>query len=295
MLHVLQLKHHVPYDWPAMLAFLSARAIAGIERVWGDSYARTIAIDGIHGVVIVRPVGGDALEVEISIAPGVATDEIVDRLRRLFDLDVDPAPVGVHLSGDPLLAPLVAARPGLRVPGAWDGFELAIRAVLGQQITVRAAARLAGALVETCGERLRVDLAFDGLSHVFPDAQRVASAQSLMLGMPRARIDTVRAVAHAYASDLVLRSTNSDRAAYLDRLRAIRGVGEWTVQYIAVRALRDADAFPAGDVALRRAASQRLGRDVSARELEALSARWRPWRAYAAQHLWSGLSAAIYS
>jgi 3-methyladenine DNA glycosylase/8-oxoguanine DNA glycosylase len=278
-----------------MLAFLAARAIPGVERVWGDSYARTIAVDDIHGVVIVKPVRADALEVEIGMAPGVAIDAIVARLRRLFDLDVDPAPVGVHLSADPLLSPLVAARPGLRVPGAWDGFELAMRAVLGQQVTVRAAARLAGALVENCGEPLRVDSALDGLSHVFPDAQRVASAQSLMLGMPRARIDAVRAVAHAYASDPVLRSTDPDRAVYRDRLRAIRGVGEWTVQYIALRGLRDADAFPAGDVALRRAAAQRLGRDVSARELEILSARWRPWRAYAAQHLWSGLSAAIYS
>ena len=220
---------------------------------------------------------------------------IVARLQRLFDLAARPSVIGAHLSTDHLLAPLVAARPGLRVPGAWDGFELAVRAVLGQQITVRAAARLAGALVETCGQRLRIKPPVDGLTHVFPDAQRVASAAALVLPMPRARIDTLRAIASAYASVATLRSTNRDPAAYLARLRAIRGVGEWTLQYIALRELRDPDAFPAGDVALRRAVSARLGREVSARELLEVSERWRPWRAYAAQHLWVGLAAALYS
>jgi 3-methyladenine DNA glycosylase/8-oxoguanine DNA glycosylase len=292
---VLELKHQTPYDWPAMLAFLSARAIPGVERIAGDRYARTIAVDGTHGAVIVTPARADALQVEIHTASRSAIPQIVDRLQRLFDLAADLAVIGAHLSTDDLLAPLVAARPGLRVPGAWDGFELAVRAVLGQQITVRAAARLAGALVETCGERLRIEPPLDGLTHVFPDAQVVASAPAMVLPMPRARIDTLRAIASAYASDPVLRAPNPDGFAYLARLGALRGVGEWTLQYIALRELRDPDAFPSGDVALRRAASARVGRHVSTRELLELSGRWRPWRAYAAQHLWTGLAAALYS
>jgi 3-methyladenine DNA glycosylase/8-oxoguanine DNA glycosylase len=278
-----------------MLAFLSARAIPGVERVTGDGYARAIALDGVQGAVIVRPVRSDALEVDVRLQKRELVPKVVDRLRRLFDLAADPLVIGAHLSTDPLLAPLVAARPGLRVPGAWDGFELAVRAVLGQQITVRAAARLAGGLVESCGERLQAEPPVEGLTHVFPDAHRVASAAALSLPMPRARIDTLRALASAFTTDATLQSTDRDPTAYLERLRAIRGIGEWTLQYVALRALRDPDAFPSGDVALRRAVSLRLGRDVSSRELLTLSERWRPWRAYAAQHLWSGLAAAIYS
>jgi AraC family transcriptional regulator of adaptative response / DNA-3-methyladenine glycosylase II len=278
-----------------MLAFLSARAIPGVERVSGESYARTIALDGMQGAVIVGPVRADAVGVEIRFPGRDVVPQVVDRLQRLFDLAADPTIIGAHLSTDSLLAPLVAARPGLRVPGAWDGFELAVRAVLGQQITVRAAARLAGVLVESCGERLQMEPRFEGLTHVFPDAHRVASADPLALPMPRARIDTVRAIASAYATDPALQSTDRDPTRYLAHLRAIRGIGEWTLQYVALRALRDPDAFPAGDVALRRAVTLRLGREVSSRELLTMSGRWRPWRAYAAQHLWAGLAAAIYS
>ena len=290
-----ELKHQAPYDWPAMLAFLAARAIPGVERVIGDYYARTIALDGVHGAVIVRSVRADALGVDILLSRRDVIPRVVDRLQRLFDLDADPTIIGAHLSMDSLLASLVAARPGLRVPGAWDGFELAVRAVLGQQITVRAAARLAGVLVESCGERLQVELPVEGLTHLFPDAQRVASAEALALPMPRTRIDTLRAIASAYATDPTVQSPVRDPAAYIERVGAIRGIGEWTLQYIALRALRDPDAFPAGDVALRRAVALRVGREVSPRELLTMSERWRPWRAYAAQHLWAGLAAAIYS
>jgi AraC family transcriptional regulator of adaptative response / DNA-3-methyladenine glycosylase II len=294
-LTVLELRHQAPYDWSAMLAFLSARAIPGVECVVDDRYARTIAAGGVHGAVIVRPVRADALGVEIFLSRRDVVPQVVERLQRLFDLAADPTVIGAHFSTDTLLAPLVAARPGLRVPGAWDGFELAMRAVLGQQITVRAAARLAGVLVGSCGEPLRVELPVEGLTHVFPDAQRVASSDALMLPMPRARIETIRATASAYASDATLQSPVRDPAVYIERLRTVRGIGEWTLQYISLRALRDPDAFPSGDVALRRAVSLRLGRDVSSRELLTISERWRPWRAYAAQHLWAGLSAAIYS
>ena len=292
---MLELTHQTPYDWPAMLAFLSARAIPGVERVSGESYARTIALDGVQGGVIVRPVRADALGADIRLSRRDVVPRVVDRLQRLFDLAADPTVIGAHLSTDSLLAPLAAARPGLRVPGAWDGFELAVRAVLGQQITVRAAARLAGVLLESCGERLQVEPPIEGLTHAFPAAQRVASTDTQSLPMPRARIDTLRAIASAYATDPALRSPVQDPAAYIERLRAIRGIGEWTLQYIALRALRDPDAFPSGDVALRRAVALRLGREVSSRELLTMSERWRPWRAYAAQHLWAGLAAAIYS
>jgi AraC family transcriptional regulator, regulatory protein of adaptative response / DNA-3-methyladenine glycosylase II len=281
----LLLRYQPPYDWPAMLEFLRRRAISGIERVTANCYARTLQLDGAAGTVVVRPGDGHALRATLRFPKLSALPMIIARLRRVFDLAADPAPIAAHLAKDPALAPLVKARPGLRVPGAWDGFELAIRAVLGQQITVVAAARLAGRLVTAHGERLAEP---DGdLTHVFPRPEALARADLTSLGMPRSRATALSAVAAAAVADAHLFDATCGLDDAVARLRSIRGVGEWTAQYIALRQLREPDAFPAADIGLMRAMASRDGRTHSSSELLDRANPWRPWRAYAAQHLWA--------
>jgi AraC family transcriptional regulator of adaptative response / DNA-3-methyladenine glycosylase II len=286
----LLLRYQPPYDWPGMLEFLRLRAIPGIERVAGSCYSRTIQLDGRQGIVSVRPGADSALRATIRFPKLSALPGIIARLRRVFDLVADPLPISAHLAKDPALARLVAARPGLRVPGAWDGFELAIRAVLGQQISVAAAVSLAGRLVAAHGQPLTEP--GRGLTHVFPGAEVLARADLTTLGLPRSRAAALSAVAAAVVADpdVLCASRGLDEA--IERLRSIPGVGEWTAHYIALRQLREPDAFPAGDVGLVRALAHLEGRRRSPRELTARAERWRPWRAYAAQHLWVSLGAA---
>ena len=286
----LLLRYQPPYDWPSMLAFLRRRAIAGVERVPPEEYARTLRLGGAHG-----DRGGaarrrrHALRVTVRFAKLSALPTVIARVRRVFDLAADPVPITAHLAKDPALAPLVSARPGLRVPGAWDGFELAIRAVLGQQITVAAAASLAGRLVAAHGEILAEP---DGtLTHAFPTPEALAKADLAALGMPRARAAALSAVAAAALADPHLFEATSDLDQAIKRLRAIRGVGEWTAQYIALRQLREPDAFPAADLGLLRAMAHQDGHAHSSAELLDRARPWRPWRAYAAQHLWASSEA----
>ncbi len=281
----LLLRYKPPYDWPAMMRFLEQRAIAGVEWVDGQRYLRTIALEGVHGQISIQPAAGHALRASIRIAKLATLPNIIARLRRQFDLAADPLSIAAHLKTDPLLAPLLKQRPGLRVPGAWDGFELAIRAVLGQQITVAAAMRLAGRLVAAYGE----PLATPGphLTHVFPTPAALAAADLTALGLPRSRATTLNRVAAAAIADPDLFGARSDLEEAIGKLRSIRGVGEWTAQYIALRQLREPDAFPAADVGLMRALTGESGERPSAPELLARAQAWRPWRAYAAQHLWA--------
>lgn len=284
----LLLPYKPPYDWQAMLEFLRRRAIAGIESIGDDSYSRSIALDGATGMVTVRPAEQpDALHVAVKFPRLAALPAIIARLRRVFDLAADPQAIAAHLKKDPALAPLVERRPGLRVPGSWDGFELAIRAVLGQQVTVAAAARLAGRLVAHYGVPLAG--ASTGPTHTFPTPETIAAADLATLGMPRSRALALSAVAAAALANPRLFDARDTLEAAVAQLRAIRGIGEWTAQYIALRQLREPDAFPAADVALVRAISQLENCSYSARQLVDRSSIWRPWRAYAAQHLWSSL------
>jgi AraC family transcriptional regulator, regulatory protein of adaptative response / DNA-3-methyladenine glycosylase II len=282
---VLLLRYHPPYDWAAMLEFLRRRAIAGIECLGTDRYARTVELDGAHGTVTVERGAGNALRATVRFPKLSALPAIIARVRRVFDLAADPVPIAEHLAKDPALAPLVEARPGLRVPGAWDGFELAIRAVLGQQITVTAAATLAGRLVAAHGQRLAN--ADSQLTHVFPRPAALASADLTSLGMLRSRATALSAVAAAAVADPHLFDANCGLEDAVKRLRSIRGVGEWTAQYIALRQLREPDAFPAADIGLLRAIAGREMRRPSSSELLDRANAWRPWRAYAAQHLWA--------
>ncbi len=284
----LRLAYRPPYDWNAMLSFLALRAIPGVEAVSEGVYARSIALNGDHGAIFVEPDKGAFARATIRFPRLAALPAIIARIRRVFDLAADPLTIDAHLAEDSVLAPLVASRPGLRVPGAWDGFELAVRAILGQQITVSAARRLAGHLAAAHGKSLedaRANAA--GVTHVFPDPVQLAAADLSTVGMPRARIRALESLAQAVVTDPLLFSAHQSLDEAIARLRALNGVGEWTAQYIAMRQLREPDAFPVGDVGLLRALADADGHRPTAAELLARAERWRPWRAYAVLHLWA--------
>jgi len=290
---VLRLPYRRPYDWANMLAFLRERAVPGVELVQDNAYYRTIEIDRTLGSIAVKNLPGrQSLEVTILFPDIRALPAIVARVRRSFDLGADIERIEQHLSADPALARLVTQRPGLRAPGGWDGFEVAVRAVLGQQISVAAARRLAQRLVELHG--CRVSKAFrihPSLSHAFPNAQRLASAAELGLAIPKARLLTLKAVAEAAAANPNLFHPFGGVDEAVARLKTIRGIGEWTANYIAIRALRESDAFPAADLGLLRGAASMSGSKVDPARLLIRAESWRPWRAYAAQHLWAAAGA----
>jgi AraC family transcriptional regulator of adaptative response / DNA-3-methyladenine glycosylase II len=282
-----RLRYRPPYDWGAMLAHLEARAIEGVEEVTGGAYRRTVAIGPQLASVEVRHEPARSSLTVTARFPGERSlPSVLSRVRRMFDVDADIGAIAAHLSCDPSLAPLVAARPGLRVPGGWDGFELAVRAVLGQQVSVVAARRLAGHLVALCGLAVPKASRPSALSQIFPSPERVAAFDLGALGMPEARRATLKALAEATLEDPDLFGPKGGLEKAIARLRAIRGVGEWTAQYIALRALRETDAFPASDVGLLRAAAVGGVRPTPP-ELLRRAEPWRPWRAYAAQHLWA--------
>ncbi|MCU1763491.1 DNA-3-methyladenine glycosylase 2 family protein [Pseudomonas sp. 14P_8.1_Bac3] len=282
----LSLAFEPPYDWPAMLDFLAARAVAGMEKVADGVYSRSIGLDGVHGVFSIELASGNALDVLLDFPAPAAVPEIVTRLRRMFDVDADLPVIHRQLQADPLMARLIAERPGLRVPGAWDGLELAIRAVLGQQITVGAAIRLAGKLVAQYGQPLASG--WPGITHVFPEAGVLAVADLATLGMPKSRGRTLSGVAQALLDDPLLFAPGREDG--VARLLALHGVGDWTAQYIALRQLREGDAFPSGDVGLMKALAALEGGPVMAKVLMARAEAWRPYRGYAAQVLWTSLS-----
>ncbi len=269
----LRLDYRPPLEWRALLDFLGKRALAGVEAVEGDTYTRRWRHGEHVGTIRVRETTEDApLVAEISVSLAPVLMPIVAGLRRLFDLDAHPAAIAEHLSKDPLLRPLVRARPGLRVPGAFDGYEVAVRALLGQQVSVAAATTLAGRLVAKCGGALP---AADVLA-----AMRVDDVASI--GLPKKRAAALITLADAIARRAVVLEPGVDPEATLAALQDLPGIGPWTAHYLGMRALGWPDALPAGDLVLR----QRLDLP-NARAVEARAERWRPWRAYAAMHLWT--------
>jgi AraC family transcriptional regulator of adaptative response / DNA-3-methyladenine glycosylase II len=280
-----------PYDWDGILSFLRARAIPGVESVSDGRYARTIGIGGERGVVVVEPAEKNCLKATVRVANLRILPAVIARIRRVFGLAADPVAIGAHLSQDPALAPYVAARPGLRVPGAWDGFELAVRAILGQQISVAAATRLAGQIAALFGEKITT---FDhDLTHVFPTARQLAEADLAVIGMPNPRRLALSSLAAAVAADPDIFGPRRSLDEAITQLRSLAGIGEWTAQYIAMRELREPDAFPAADIGLLRAMRDRNGVRPSPAALLTHAEQWRPWRAYAALHLWAADSHAI--
>jgi AraC family transcriptional regulator of adaptative response / DNA-3-methyladenine glycosylase II len=280
----LRLGYRPPYDWDSILSFFAARTIPGVELVENGRYRRTIMLDGARGCVEVSR-GDNCLVARIRLPRVRALLSVVGRLRRMFDLDADVEAIGAHLAKDEGLAPLVALRPGLRTPGAWDPFEHAVRAIFGQQITVSGARTLAGKLVRLAGSPVPEEKSGDSaLTHLFPTPQQIATADFSNFGMPQARVNALLGLARAANSDPALFDTARNDATA--RLLALPGFGPWTVQYWSLRALRDSDAFPAADVGLLRAMTTN-GKRLSPAALEARAEAWRPWRAYAAQHLWT--------
>jgi AraC family transcriptional regulator of adaptative response / DNA-3-methyladenine glycosylase II len=291
----LKLPYRPPLDWSLMIAWLGPRAIPGVEAVEGLRYRRTIAEDGHHGTVEIAPAPDNGSYLLATIRfPVVATlGGIVARLKRQFDLDADISAIDVQLGADPLLAPLVAARPGLRVPGAWDPFELAARAMLGQQVSVAAATTLAGRVAAIYGTELRMPDGAPppiGLTHVFPAPAALVAADPGRLRIPGARAAALAGLAAAIVAEPDLLRPLRPLDETVERLCRLPGIGPWTANYVAMRALREPDAFPAADLGLRKAASD-SAEMISTKALEVLAEAWRPWRAYAAIHLWHRLSA----
>jgi AraC family transcriptional regulator of adaptative response / DNA-3-methyladenine glycosylase II len=263
------------------LRFLGARSIPDVERVDGQGYTRTVALPSGPAALAVYVVRGrNELRLRVAGAPATALLPLTARVRRVFDLASDPATIVAALGSDPLLGPLVRRRPGLRIPGSWDAFECAVRAVAGQQVSVAAGRTFATRLVERAGARLARPM--DGLTRLFPTPAALAAADLAGLGLVPARARAIGALARAVADGRVALDGPADevRAA----LAGLPGVGEWTAEYVALRALGEPDAFPAPDLVLRRVAGD--GRTLSARALAARAEAWRPWRGYAAVHLW---------
>jgi AraC family transcriptional regulator of adaptative response / DNA-3-methyladenine glycosylase II len=282
----LLLPYRPPYDWAAIIRFLTARAITGLEVVTSRSYSRAVEFDGAIGSIhITHAPDQSSLRVTVRFPRLNALPTIIARLRRQFDLGAEPMAIASALSSDSILAPLVLARPGLRVPGGWDGFEIAVRAVLGQQITVKAATKLATRIVATLGTLLAEEIGSVGLTHVFPCPQQFNAETLRGLGMTRARAASLAGVAEAVIADPRLFEPRRDLAEAVARLRDLAGIGEWTAQYIALRAMGESDAFLAADAALQRKFAN-YGRRPSVPQLLARAEHWRPWRAYAMLHLW---------
>lgn len=280
----LRLAYRPPFDWRGMLRFLGARTLAGVERVAGDEYLRTVRLGDRQGWLrVTHHPERRALVAELSRTLLPVLPALLGRLRHLFDLAARPDVIAAQLGGDPLLAGTVARNPGLRVPGAFDGFELAVRAILGQQVTVKGATTLAGRFTGAFGEPIVTP--HGGLDRLSPTPRRIADASEeevASLGIVRARARSIIAVAREVASGRLTIEAGADPERTMAQLVALPGIGAWTAHYIAMRALRWPDAFPREDLVLRKV----LGGATPARA-EELSRSWSPWRSYATLYLWS--------
>ena len=281
----LQMAYRPPFDWAGMMRFVAARALKGVEWIHDEAYYRTAQLGGHTGWLGVRHVPDKRiLLVELTHSLTPVLPAVLGRLRHAFDLSARPDVIAAKLGETALLADVVARNPGLRVPGAFDGFELAVRAILGQQVSVKAATTLAGRYVAALGEPLETPHA--GLTHVSPTAERVANAhvdELASLGLVESRARSIIALATEVAAARLRLEPGAPPDETIARLVALPGIGTWTAQYIAMRALRWPDAFPKEDLALRK----NLG-GVTAARAEAMSQAWRPWRSYATLHLWQG-------
>jgi AraC family transcriptional regulator, regulatory protein of adaptative response / DNA-3-methyladenine glycosylase II len=282
-----RLAYRKPFDWNSLLQFFALRATPGVESVSRDRYRRTASLNGSHAIIELQPDEADS-HLLLTLY-GVATAslfETVQRCRELFDLDAPVADISAVLERDRVLAGLLKKQPGIRVPGSWDGFELTVRAILGQQISVKAATTLAGRIASSYGEALVLP---DGveqgeLTRVFPTAERLLRARLENCGIIRARADTIRSVARAVIRGDLVFDASQDPEEFCEALKSIKGIGDWTAQYVAMRGLKNPDAFPASDLGLIKAIER--PRRVTPAKLLARAQEWRPWRAYAALLLW---------
>ena len=285
----LLLPYQPPWHWQQFHSHFALRAIPGLETLSADSYSRGFSIDGTPGWFRVAPLPGqNALELRCRLASPAHLDQLERRVRRMFDLDSDPETIALHLSTDKLLAPLLLRNPGLRLPVAFDPFEQAVRAIVGQQVTVKAAVTIVGRLVQRVGTPIETPETL-GISHLFPSPQALAEADLTGIGMPGKRVQCLQHFAARIADGSLKLDLQDGSAALIERLYALPGIGPWTAEYIALRAFGEADAFPASDLGLLKAPVWGT-EGIDVRRLKAHAEAWRPWRAYAAAHLWHNYS-----
>ncbi len=287
------LPYRRPYDWHALLHFFAGRATPGVERVAAGEYLRTVRVDGAAGIIRVHDVG-DALALSVQGIGTAALFPVVQRVRDLFDVDAPADDITTVLGRDRRLRSLLKSNPGVRVPGAWDGFELAVRAILGQQVSVQAATTFAGRIAERYGDplSLAVDGVQDAPDRLFPEPQRLVRARLEHLGIIRSRAQTIRDLARAVVQGDVSFDPAQTIEAFRDTLTALRGIGDWTAEYVAMRAMKYPDAFPASDLGLLRAFQSADGTRRRPAEMQARAEAWRPWRAYGALLIWGSESGA---
>ncbi len=275
----LQLGFREPFDFVSLLRFLAVRAIPGVEKVTEHSYERTIVLDNKPCRLRVTQIENkSALQLYVASAGSGHLLDVSNRVRRLFDLDADPYEVGRVLRQDPQLTPLVAELPGQRVPGCWSPFEIAVRAIVGQQVSVKGATTVMGRIAEQYGVKSEFGLSF-------PEPEVLAGLDTTTLSMPTRRAQAIKDLSVAVAAGDIRFDVDVASERLIEQLLAIKGIGPWTAQYIAMRAINDPDAFLEGDLVLEKIAQQVFG-ECTRKQLMARSERWRPWRAYAGMHLW---------
>jgi AraC family transcriptional regulator of adaptative response / DNA-3-methyladenine glycosylase II len=283
----IKLAYRPPYDWNQVSGFLQTRAIPGVEEVGPWGYRRSIRLGGKPSIVEAIPdIASDQLKVKFTFNDVGSLQSAVNKIRALFDLDVDCEPIHQQFSTDPVLAKLVKKNPGLRVPGAWDVFELSVRAILGQQISVAAASTFAGRLVKKFGHPLKFS-AHTSITHLFPLPEELANEDLTVIGLPRKRAESITGLARGFPNTMIKIDSAKNLEEVEQVLCQLPGVGPWTAQYIAMRALGYPDAFPVGDLGLIRSLKA-LNPKADSNALSKHAERWRPWRAYAAMHLWTG-------
>jgi AraC family transcriptional regulator of adaptative response / DNA-3-methyladenine glycosylase II len=287
----LSLTYRPPFAWRALLDFFQARAIPGVESISGDRYLRTIRMNaGIGSIAVRHDESRRKLRVAVRLSSPKGLIEIAARLRQLFDLDADADGIDRVLAQQTMLRANVSGCPGMRVPGAFDGFETAVRGILGQQVSVKGATTVAGRLAERWGTKLPRRLAHgDDLVWVFPTPRRLAKAPLEEVGIIRARAETIRNLARAVLADASLLHPGKGLTEDIDRWVALPGIGPWTAHYVAMRVLREPDALPSGDLGLRKAITKSGEKPRPPRDVETELDRFRPYRAYAAMRLWSSL------
>ncbi|MGE8360453.1 DNA-3-methyladenine glycosylase family protein [Pseudomonas sp.] len=281
------LPYQPPWDWRQFHGHFALRALPGMEQLDTDRYSRSFRLGGVSGWFSVSPRTDHCLELRHSPSADACQGALIGRVRKMFDLDANPGQIARHFASDMHLAAMLARNPGLRLPTAFDPFEQAVRAIVGQQVTVKAAVTITARLLTRLGTPL-VD-APSGVERLFPSPEALAEASLDGIGMPGKRVQTLQHLAGQIASGDLRLSLEDGSAALIERLCALPGIGPWTAEYIALRAFGEADAFPASDLGLLKAPV--WGPEgIDARSLKTRAEAWRPWRAYAAAHLWHNYS-----
>jgi AraC family transcriptional regulator of adaptative response / DNA-3-methyladenine glycosylase II len=282
----LTLSYRPPFDWQRMLKFFELRAIPGVESVVNGAYRRTIRINETTGMIsVVQSSKGNALLLTVALSDSRDLMSIVERVRRMFDLDANMTAIHNILTADPVLEKSVRKQPGLRLPGVWDPFEAAIRAVLGQQVSVKGARTLIGRIVAKTGLRFESHQDYRELTHFFPTAHELNGCDPGGIGVPESRVRSIRVLAVKADSESLFFVVKESLSHFIEKLTRIPGIGDWTAQYIAMRAMGEPDAFPTGDLGIMKALRQDNER-LSVKEIRQRAETWRPWRAYATMYLW---------